>query len=68
MDTGIILIKIDSGCLETRPWNNFLTNSLGDPEIDGFPLSCHVWNIWFCLYFKKKVMIKGKKSSHFAEG
>lgn len=37
-----ILVKVDSGYLGSRPWNNFLTNSLGDPELGGFQSSCFI--------------------------
>ena len=40
-----ILDKTDPGCLGIKPWNNFLINFLGDLEVDGFHISCHIWII-----------------------
>lgn len=44
-DSHTILVKVDSGYLGSRPWNNFLTNSLGDPELSGFQSSCLICHI-----------------------
>ena len=49
-----ILVNIDSGCLGIRPEDNFLTNFLGDPEVDGFHISCHIWIILVLYLFQKE--------------
>lgn len=75
MGSHTIPVKVDSGCVGSRPWSNFLSNSHSDPGVDECQIFYHICNIFifsphllsvifsFYIYFKKIVMIKGKKNS-----